>query len=345
MDIETKTRIKSNFKFAAIIVAVIVGALLLSGIAYLVVDGIQSNNEKEAYYQLSGENIDALFEISSNQTLMFDAKAYNKFENKCLGNENSNLLSFGCYCEKDDLICSSKDKTILTVGEKEIVISDSPASYINIIDNYVYYRNDSTRALYRYSISNNENECIVKSPCGEVVVSKKGVSYIDLTSSTLNYIQFDTMESSQVLDAQVKSFAVIGNLYYCLKSDKNFGVVTKDGDFDLIASDVDRFFCDGKIVIQKGNNIYIINETSTTESEIIGIEGVVIGFSDDEIYVNENQCVNVYNASTASLNRTIVELGKSEILKSFYILESTYEMTTYTGASSLYIENYKTIER
>ena len=345
MDIENKTKFRSKFKFIAIIVTAIIGAVVFSVIAHLIVGMICSNTAKEAYYQLSDENIDALFQISSNQLLMFDVDAYNKFESNCLGNDNSTLLSFGCYCEKDDLICRSKDKTMLTAGEKEVIISDSPSSYINIVDDYVYFRDDSTRELYRYSILANKSECVVKFSCGEVIVSKKGISYIDLTSSTLNYIQFDTMQSSQILDGQVKSFAVIGNSYYCLKSNKDLGVVRQDGDFELIASDVDRFFCDGKVVIQKGSNIYIINETGLVDCKITEIEGIVVGLSDNEVYIYDNRNIEVYNISTSSLDKTIIELDKAEILKSFYISKNTYEIVTYTENSSSYTENQKTIER
>ena len=224
MNTETKSTIKSKIKFAAKIIIACFFAFMISGFVWLAVDKVESTEEKEAYYQLSSDNIEALFEISNNPTLMFDVKAYNKFENDCLGNDNSILLSFGNYCEKDGLLCKSTKKTILTVDEKDVVISDSSSSYINIINDDIYYRNDSTRKIYKYSISNNTTQCIVNAPCGQMIVSKKGISYINLSTSILNYISFDTTEPIPVLNEEISSFAVIGDSYYCLKKNKEFGI-------------------------------------------------------------------------------------------------------------------------
>lgn len=345
MDTDIKTKINSKFIFAVIIILVIIAALLLSVFVYQFIEKNEAENKTEVYYQLSDKDIEALFEISNNRNLMFDKKSYNIFNDKCLGNNSSTLLSFGCYCEKDGMVCISKDKTVLTVGDEEIVISDSPSSYINIIDDNIYYREDSTRKLYKYSISNNTSMCIVDSPCGEVVVSKKGISYIELASSTLKHIAFATKETIQVIPEQVKSFVVIGNSYYCLKGDKTFGIISPNGEFDLITTDVDRFFCNGKIAIQKGSNIYVLSDANNLETQFTGLKGVLVGFSDDAIYIYENQHVNSYKTSTNVLDKTIVTLKPSEILKSFYITDDTYEIITYSEDSSLYVKNYITINK
>ena len=343
MNNENKLKIISRLKFIGKILLAIFCALLISGFVWLIVDKIESTATKEAYYMLSSDDIEALFEISDSPTLMFDNKAYNKFEVACLGNDNSILLSFGNYCEQDGLLCKSNEKTVLIVDEKEIVISDFPSSYINIIDDNVYYRNDSTREIYKYSISKNENECIVKVPCGEMIVSKNGIAYIDLSTSGLNYISLDTMETTPVFGEAVSSFAIIGNAYYCLKATKDFGIIKEDGQFKCIATDVDRFFCDGNIVIQKGSNIYVINGTSVSECQF-DIEGMVVGIFGDKVYINEDQSINAYCISTASFEESIVELENDEVFKAFYILKDSFELITYKDKTA-YVENQILIDK
>ena len=344
MNTENKSKIISKLKITGKILLAVFCALLISGFVWLAVDKIESTAEKEAYYSLSSDNVEALFEISNSPTLMFDSKAYNKFEDDCLGNDNSILISFGNYYEKDGLLCKANKNTVLIIEGKEIVISDFPSSYINIINDNVYYRNDSTREIYKYSISKNENECIVKVPCGEMIVSKKGIAYIDLSTSVLNYISFETMETTPVLIDAVRAFAIIGNSYYCLNTNKDFGIIKEDGQFKCIATDVDRFFCDGNIVIQKGSSIYVINGTSVSECQL-DIEGVVVGIHDDKVYVNEEQSINVYNISTASFEESIVELEADEVFKAFYILKDSFEIITYKDDKSLYVENQILIDK
>lgn len=345
MDTETKNKNKGRWIFVGMIVVAVMVSLLLSFVTYRIINSSNVNNKKEEYYQLSIEDVDSLFEISNDSTLMYDKKSYNMFNDKCLGNDSSALLSFGCYCEKDGVICRSNDKTILTVDGKENIISDSPSSYINILNNVIYYRDDITRKLYSYSVADDKTKCVVDSPCGEVVVSLKGISYVDLATLALKYISFDTMETSQLIEDKIESFAVIGNSYYCLKKDKSFGVVSHNGKFETVATDVDRFFCDGKIIIQKGSNVYLIDDTGVLDTRFNGIEGMIVGFLDDEIYIYENQSVNIYKVSTAEYDKTITEFERSEVLKAFYNTDNTYEIITYSEDSDLYVESQKTISK
>lgn len=344
MDVEAKTKYKRRFITAVIIIAAVIGAILLSGIIYFLVDRNHSVAERERYYQLADNDTESLFEISNSMALASDKKAYEKFEKNCLGNENSILLSFGCYCEKGGFTCMSGDTTTLTKNKEKNIISKFPASYINIVNAYVYFRDDMTKGIYRYSIAEKKAELIVAAPTGQMIVSKKGISYIDAASATLNHIQFDTMESSRIIDDQVKSFAVIGDSYYCLKENKDFGIITKDGYFDLIATNVDRFFCKHSIVVQKRDNIYVINE-GTIKSELLGIKGIVVGFSRDEIYIYENQCINAYSISKSAFDRTVVKLKDGEIIKCFYDLNDTYEIIVFSSRNSLYEVNRRTIAK
>ena len=343
MDTETKTTRKSKLRFIGAIVAVVVIALISSWVTYGIFERQQISNKKDDYYNLS-DNIDNLFEISNDKSLMFDKTSYDLFNDKCLGNNSSILLAYGNYCEKDGVICRSNNKTILTINDKDITISEAPSSYINIIDNNIYYRDDITRTLWCYSISDNTSKCIIDSQCGEVVVSKKGISYLDLTDLTLRYIPLNTMEAVQITDDKVESFVVVGNSYYCLKANKDFGIVTQSGEFELLSGDVDRFFCDGKIAIQKGTNIYFIDAAGLQETQFNNIEGVLVGLQDDEIYIYEDQCVNLYKISTQEFVKAIINLEESDVLKSLYSTQDSFEITTYKD-TSLYVENQKSIPK
>lgn len=325
---DAKNKIKKILKVTLTTISVLVVGTILGAITYSVLDDNRSEKTLNQYYELTIGDTEALFEISDKTCLMFDSKAYRKFEDSCLGNKNSILISFGKYCEIGDIVAFSNTKTILKSDEIERIVSEQPASYLNIIDNYIYYRNDVTRELCRYSIDDEKTEIIIESQCGEIIVSKKGISYIDLNSQTLKYISFDTNEMIEIASFKVKSFAIIGDKYYCLKTNKELGVLTKSGDFNLISADVDRFYLDCNLAFQKGNNIYVYNGKSTIKSKIAVESGILIGLSENEIFVNENNKINFYNIETKNIDKEIFSIENTETLKAFYVTNNSYEIIT-----------------
>lgn len=325
---DAKSKIKRILKAFLIIISVLVVGTILGSITYSVLDDNRSEKTLKQYYELTSSDTESLFGISDKTCLMFDSKAYRKFEDSCLGNKNSTLISFGKYCETGDIVAFSNTKAILKSDVLETIVSEQPASYLNIIDNYIYYRNDVTRELCRYSIEDKKTEIIIEAQCGEIVVSKKGISYIDLNSQTLKYISFDTNEMLEIAPFKVKSFAIIGDKYYCLKANKELGVLTKSGDFNLISDDVDRFYLDCNLAFQKGNNIYVYNGKSTIKSKIEVESGILVGLSENEMFVNENNKINSYNIETKNIDKEIFSIENTETLKAFYVTNNSYKITT-----------------
>ena len=173
-----------------IIAAIIAGV----GISFLVVQEYSHSHEVkviQTYCALTENDTDALFAISDEPSVRFDTDAYKLFESACLGNTSTNLLSYGTYCEKGNMVCESVEKTILHKSNEDVVLYDRPSSYINIIDGCVYYRPDDTRQVYRYTVSDGETECVIDAPCREVVVSTKGISYIDYGSGQLKFYSLE----------------------------------------------------------------------------------------------------------------------------------------------------------
>lgn len=328
--------VKRGIGLVLAVSAAVVTGIVSSSVVYAGINERKASAVRESYYRISPENIDALFRISDKNTLLLDEKAYNIFETNCLGNTSAALLSYGCYCKSGDLICVSEGKTVLKERDTETVISERPSSYINILDDYVYYRDDVTRGLYRYSISKRESECLVKAPCGEVVASKKGVSYLDMATDRLMYMDFEQNRSAPISADAITSFAVIGESYYCLKDNGDFGVVKKNGTFRSVSSDVDRFYFDGKIALQKGDKIYVLNDTKASGTRMLTVEGTLIGLQGDKLFVHEKQNINAYDVETLSLRTPIASIEQDEIIKGFYPTESAYEILIYTKDAQFY---------
>lgn len=299
-----------------IVTAIIAGV----GISFLAVKEYSHAHEVKAiqeYCALTENDTDALFTISDTSTVRFDVNAYKLFEDACLGNISTNLLAYGGYCEKDDMVCESVEKTVLHKANEDVVLYDGPSSYINIIDGCIYYRPDDTRQVYRYTVSDGETECVIDAPCREVVVSTKGIAYIDYSSGQLDFYSLANQQTQNLTDFAVSSFAVIGEDYFCLKVDKTFGLLRSTGEFEKLLTDVDRFYNVGKVIVQKKSNLYMVDATGITlvphEQEI----GKLVGFDGQNSYILSDEAVYRLNCDADNTARParVLRLNQPEVLK------------------------------
>lgn len=339
MNTEKKKRIKSNFKFALIIISAVLVALFAAAATCLIVQNNKQNTAQKAYCDLADSDIDALYANADNSQLMYDNSAVKKFETSCLGNENSNLLSYGNYCSRNGLVCKSDSTTTLEANGNKITILDSPASYINILDYNVYYRNDSDKKYYKYDIRNGSVECVVNTECSQVTVGRKGIIFIDYNTSLLNFLDGNN-KVKVISDIPVKSFAVFGNSYLCLTNDKTLGWIFSDGSFDIVDKNVDRFIYDGYLVVQKGSNIYTRDDFVGLNITLENAQGILVGAKDGYVYLAENDCVARYKNNEREV---ITSLKKNEVVKAFYVLDETYEIVTYNQSNGLYEVSYTSI--
>ena len=339
MDNEIIKAPKSNpFKFVLILVIVIAAAAGLSYFTYTQYQAYQHNSFIEKYYQASPDETDTLFAISDSEELMFDKEAYMSFENACLGNTNNNQLAMGFYAKRVSIECHSGETTVAVVDKKELTISEHSSSYINIINNYVYYRNDSDRKIYRYSLDDNESECVVDANCGETVVTAKGIYYIDYATKKLYYLAFSGDELNQVYDNRIISFAVVGECCFVLNEDKTVGISKSNKDFTEIDSDVDAFFFDGNIYIQKGSKVYRLNSFTDSDCVIDNTEGFLIYENAGYLYISDNEKIYQIPVNREGESQEIYSLKENEIVKAIIDTGSSCEIKIFTEKDGILYE-------
>lgn len=343
MNIEKKKRIKSNFKFAIIIITAIFVALFAAAATCLIVQNNKQNNAQKVYCNLADSDIDALYANAEDSQLMYDESAVKKFETSCLGNENSKLLLYGNYCSRNGLVCKSNSTTTLEVNGNKTTILDSPASYINILDDNIYYRNDSDRKYYKYNVRDGSVECVINTECSQVTVSRKGIIFIDFNTSLLNLLDVNSTVNL-ISDTSVKSFAVFGNSYLCLTNDKMLVWISESGNFDIVDKNVDRFIYDGHLAVQKGSNIYTRNDFAGLNIALENAQGVLVGAKDGYVYLAENDCIARYEDSNSGQEKNIIATLKAdEAVKAFYVLNDKYEIISYSQSSGMYKVSYTSI--
>lgn len=293
----------------------------------------------------STDNVDMLFSVMHDEKVMFDPKLSQKYESAYLGNENANLQMFGYYCQCGNMICKSEEQTVLIIGEIKIVIDQAPSKYINIWNNVVYYRSDADKLVYAYDIGTAQKTCIIDTPCGQMAVSAKGISYIDLASSQLMYLPWQPDKSAKsVSDIQIESFAVLGDAYLCLDAEKSLGMLHHNGLFKLIDDEVDRFLYNGSIILQKGDLIYCMSRLDQAK-RVQWDSGIVMGFDGDHFFVNEGKSIVQYSVSDHTEATTIYEFDITSVIKYFYAAQDEYFLTLCKKDDSLFVTEYISLDR
>ena len=330
---------KKTFKISTILIisflSIITAVIGESVFTYL------KNEQIKKDYSSSNAGIsdNNYYNISDSLITIYDQDTYKIFENACLGNSNSNLLSYGCYYAKDNIICKSTSNTELIIDGKTLIINETPSSYINIINNNVYYRDDKNRFLKKYNIDTSETEIVIDKPVGQAVVSTKGVSYIDYQTLCLNFLSFEDGTSKEISPLKISAFSIIGNIYLSLCENKELGFLEQNGDFRKIESDVDRFYYNGQIAIQKNNNIYLIDKSEKAFAEKRNVDGLLLGLHDNKMYFSHDNSIICCDIEEPNISdNTIYKCNTNEIIKSIYVTDNTVEIQCYNNTDS---ETYK----
>lgn len=296
-------------------------------------------NDKTIYYGISPSNKEELYTLSDSNNLIYDVKAVGIFESNCLGNSNTNLLSYGCIYGDDQIKIISTNNIVIEQNGTKTTISKSPGSYINCIGDCVYYRNDEDRKIYQYSINSKETQCLIEKQCGEVIVSTKGIAFIDYESELLSYYSFESKDIKCVSEEKLIEFATVGDKYFCLAKNGNLFLLDANGKSSVIEKDVDKFYYAGSIVIQKKDNVFVLNNSIL--NRILGedIKGKLVGCDDKKIYILEAKDIFSYNIKDGKFIDTVTTLSDDQVLKSFYIFSDGYELIVMNRCGERKVES------
>lgn len=270
---------------------------------------------------LKSNDINELYDISKNEYLILDLKAYDHFQNSCIGNDASFLAQYGEIYIQGGLKCYSKDSiTILNINGIEKEISNAPSSYFNVIDDLIYFRNDNDFKLYSYNIKSEKLECLTNEKIGQLVVSTKGISYISLLDKTLNYNDLNDKSKMKISDKKIIKYYVVGNKYLCLTTDSKL-VLLDSKKCKVIDSNVEDFVYNGNLVIQKGSNLYLYKTFKDIEKITLNGNNQIQTLMDNKLYyVNYNYSkaeLNQYDLITGSMKK-IESIKENTVIKGCY---------------------------
>ncbi len=106
-----------------------------------------------------------------------------------------------------------------------------------------------------------------------------------------------------------------------MKSNGNLEFIDKDGVANTVNREVDKFYFDGYLAIQKGNNIAILSNFGKVKYELLDTKYVIVGLFHNELLLQKGKKVYEFHISSKSdfddkfRYSEIYELSDYEVLK------------------------------
>jgi|GEM_PF-3831287 len=232
---------------------------------------------------------------------------YAFYEERHLGNSNNVLISGGYYAEKSGYqIFPNEDitDTLIQINGDTQSLCGELCSYINLIGEYVYFRKDSDRNVYRKSLTDGGISEVIDGNIGQFVITDNAIYFIDFEDDNSLYIMDLSTSTKEKIIENADSFAVFEDYVVCLENDNRLYLLNiKNNDKKKLCNNAERFFFNGNIIVQNNDSILLFNLTSskTKRLDINGLENISLVSADkDFVYFQSNQTLYYSNTDIKS---------------------------------------------
>ncbi len=258
-----------------------ISASLLTGIG---VAG--TNNAKETAYE-AGEQI-------TFENLGYKDN-FSRLNHGTIGNDINLLLSGGKILIKENVKYSGAQTAVADFR------NIANASYLNLCDNKIVYRDDKDRKIYSYDPATTKKEIIYEGNAGEVYCVGKTVYFIGYPEDKVCSLNLESPKESvqSITDNGVKSFAVCGDAILYLTNNGNLKYLKDKVEYNL-ASNIESFFINGDIIAKSGNTIIKFTTTGELPEKIYQTSSAdlrLVGADSDYVYIQEDGKLYVLTAN------------------------------------------------
>ncbi|MCB7320462.1 DUF5050 domain-containing protein [Lacrimispora sp. 210928-DFI.3.58] len=200
--------------------------------------------------------------IMIDEDVFRNDQAFALWSEAALHNDLNCLMSGGNFYEKNGIIIRPNDSFTgmeIIQGENVTTFSNGICSYINIVDDMLYYRKDDERSIFRCSIHDNSEELVYAGNVGEIFVYGDYLYFIDLENERkVMQVLLENPETINcIIEEPVEQFMIYSN--QCLYLTKTNKLYQKEIAVDSIASNISgtytSFFFNGDIIAQSGERI------------------------------------------------------------------------------------------
>ena len=298
-------KIKKRKTFSGKVKTWAISGLLVIGTAIGVGTGAsQTSVERQSAYDQYRQSPEA---IASFENLGYE-DTFDIWNNKDLGNDVNALLTGGqVYIRNHLRMFPSADGSALIItdasGNERTI--DMPASYLNVVDDVLYFRNDADRSIYTYNLQTETLHSVSSGNMGEVFVANDLIYYIDYTTDfSVQAIPLSGGAKTEVISSPVASFAVCGDciIYLDTNSDLYYSPFDADTPKKLVGN-IERFLIGDRIYAESKNTIFSFTPTGSEAREEYssGDDSLrLIGYLDGNLFFQEEGHLKYLSGGTST---------------------------------------------
>lgn len=224
-----------------------------------------------------------------------------------VGNDVNTLLGGGkTYCRNDITVLPSETGFIVARQGQPLATLASHISYINVMRDSLFYRDDSTRQAHLFHLSSGTDETLLNGNIGQLFATGDRLYYIDHgANSQLFSISLNGGEASMITERPIISFAVCGRTVVYLDTQRRlYQKDVNSGSESRLLSHIERFYLNGNIIAESGDKIFQLSPDGRKSSllyESATPNLQLVGANQDGIYYQENGALYVLRDSGAIL--------------------------------------------
>ncbi len=304
---------------------------------------INQSKLENVYINISKNNISDF-----SPAVMEYKDSYLFYENDYLGNENSLLLNGGSFA-KSGIISLFPNQTytdtILSINDKQRSLCGSVCSYINIIDETIYFRKNSDRKFYVREINGNVKK-IADFNCGQVTVDKNQIYFINFDdNSSLYKMNKDGTESKCIIAKPIDNFILMGEVI-CIKTSANevFKYTIESNKLHLIKKSAEQIGFNGKLVFKRNDIIIATDLNGFVGKTLLDVntnDFKILCVSNKQIYYQVKKSLFCYDLETKLTKELCNEF---DVYKEIYSENSILKIITIKMNEESDNMIYRTIE-
>lgn len=284
---ESKSK-KMRHRVIASLVVILTIAIVCGGVFYTQL------KEEEVYLSFINSSADEPFQGSLADLLSYK-DTFEIWNERDTGNDVNVLLSGGkCLLQDNIMIHPSEDGSGISIasGEDFSDIID-PASYYNLHGTDLYYRDDSSRDIYRFDTESKQTSCLYNGNVGAIFVTADKLYFTDYDEGgSLMSMDFDGSNKVLVIERPICSFVICGDTVICLDNMQNLLKMNlTNSEPEQIADHVERFFINGDLIVESDQTIFSVDLHGNDVLELYRSEEPsmrLVGVTDDTILYQEN---------------------------------------------------------
>ena len=287
--------------FVTVLVAAIVCGIILG-------NHILKSDYAKLQTAIKNNDLSAMISLYKNDDLLDYEEAVVNYEKFFLGNSNANILQDGKICTYSDIVLNATDGTLVkTENNESKTLVNEPVSYVNVWNDIIYYRLESTKQCMAFS-AENSTLAIEDIRVGQMLIDNGKLFFINLDDNAHLYsLDLENSEIKPIIDTPIQYFAIVGNRVIAMSRTNEFAIYDKkNGIYEIGMSNVKSFVFTDKLYLSDGKNIISSSANLREENKVANGEGDLIAVFDSGVVLQqENAIVYVTNDMSYLIEKEI----------------------------------------